>query len=65
MKTKGMTKKEFEEWVDDPTYCEYCGKMVAKPDKLYIAGTICRGHTLSVLQYIKWKLGKFIGKFFK
>ena len=40
------------------TYCKYCGRLVAEPGKLYIAGTICLGHTLSVWQYLKFKLFK-------
>jgi hypothetical protein len=41
-------------------YCEYCGKQFGEEGKIYIAGTICQGHSLSIWQYIKFKIGKFL-----
>lgn len=39
-------------------YCEYCGKPIGETGKIYMAGSICQGHTLSIFQYIVFKLKK-------
>ena len=36
-------------------YCDYCHKKIGNSGEVYIAGSICRGHTLSLIEYIKYK----------
>jgi len=43
-------------------YCDYCGKLIGEPDKIYMAGTICEGHTLSIWKYLIYRISKFINK---
>ncbi len=40
--------------------CDYCGKPIGEAGKIYIAGTICRGHNLSLWQYIIYKIKNLI-----
>ena len=39
--------------------CDYCGKEIGEAGKIYIAGTICTGHNLTLFQYIIWKIQTF------
>jgi len=38
------------------TYCDYCGKEIGEAGKIYIAGTICHGHTITIWQWLEWKV---------
>lgn len=37
-------------------YCENCRKEIKESGKIYIAGTTCNGHVLSIWQYIIYKI---------
>jgi len=39
-------------------YCEYCDKLIGKPGKIYMAGSICEGHRIPIFWFILWKLFK-------
>ena len=41
-------------------YCDYCHKEIGERGKIYIAGSICQGHTLSVWQWVVYKIKKLL-----
>lgn len=38
--------------------CDYCGKEIAEDGRIYMAGSICKGHRLSIMGYLIYKLKK-------
>ena len=50
-KMKGKRERKIEK------YCQICGKMIGEQGKLYIAGSLCEGHT--IWEVLLYKIFKF------
>ena len=43
-------------------YCDYCHKEIAKPNTIHIAGTICEGHRLGLIEYAVYRIRKYFNE---
>ena len=43
-------------------YCDFCERLIGVPGKIYIAGSTCYGHEITLLQFIIWKIKKLFNK---
>ena len=46
-------------------YCEFCGKEIAKPGTIHIAGSVCEGHVFTPLGYAWAKFNLWLIRIFK
>lgn len=41
-------------------HCEHCKKPIGEKGKIYMAGSICKGHIMTPIQYTIYKIKRFI-----
>jgi hypothetical protein len=61
MKTKPNKTAKMKKKVEKKNICEYCGKPIPTKAGIYIAGSICEGHRLSLLGYLLKLLRNVLG----
>ena len=50
----------MKEETKEKKYCDYCHKLIGENGKIYIAGSICYGHNLTLSQYLVYKAKKLL-----